>query len=170
MRPPLEKTIAVLDDWQTFVCCRALVLLMDRKMAANPHSRRPPNLTVMDFHQWVRIGGHGVRTLVAALCERRLALTAIVGRQLMQACCRLGYADEVRSACQLANTTSGHLGTLSPVTIVAALAAILEWHPGCPPLKQLLQVTPSQRASRRRFPWLHSPPQSAAGRILEKET
>lgn len=38
MRPDLNETIASLDDWQTIICCRGLVLLMDQKMARDPRS------------------------------------------------------------------------------------------------------------------------------------
>ena len=170
MQPNLQDTIATLDDWQTFVCCRVLVLLMDRRMAGNPRSGRPTDLAVMDFHRWIQIGGNGIRSLVAALCHRDLTATAAIGRRLMQACRRLGYTCEVRSACQLVNMPTDYVGTLSPITVVAALAAVLQWHPGRPSLKKLLRASAPPTGSKRRYPWFEPPPKAPAERIPAKQT
>ena len=172
MPPPLEETIAGLDDWQTLVCCRGLVVLVDLRMARDARSGRPQGWTVTDFNQWVRSGGRPVGSLVAALCDGETALTAAAGRRLMQACLARGYEAEVGAACRLAESPVAHLGTLSPVTIVAALAAVMLWDPSRPTLKDLLQ--PPCRAARRtspttrRFPWFQSPPQTPIEGALEK--
>ena len=57
MLPDLHDSITALDDWQALICCRGLVVLMDRSMAADASSGRPPELTVTDFNQWVQLGG-----------------------------------------------------------------------------------------------------------------
>ena len=75
MRPRLEETINDLDDWQTFICCRGLVVLLDLAMTRDPRSGRPQDLTVTDFNQWVRMGSRPVRALAAALCDGESALT-----------------------------------------------------------------------------------------------
>ena len=171
MPPHLEETIAGLDDWQTLVCCRGLVVLVDLRMTRDACSGRPHNWTVTDFNQWVRAGGRPVRSLVAALCDGETALTAAAGRRLMQACLARGYETEVGAACRLADSPVDHLGTLSPVTIVAALAAVMLWHPSRPTLKDLLQP-PGRRAQQatppeRRFPWFQSPEPSPEEQAFE---
>lgn len=163
MHPRLEETIADLDDWQALIGCRGLVVLMDLRMTRDPRSGRPQGLTVTDFNQWVRMGGRPVRAFVAALCDGEPALTAAAGRRLMQACLTRGYVTEVGAACRLAESPVDQLGTLSPVTIVAALAAVLLWHPARPTLRDLLQpprkrTNPASRP-KRRFPWFQSPEQ-----------
>lgn len=170
MLPDLRETIAVLDDWQTIVCCRGLVLLMDQKMAQNPCSARPPDLSVTDFNQWVQLGDQYVGSLVRALCDKRLAVTAATGRQLMQTCLRWGYRNEVHIACRLVYAPIDHLGTLSPVTIVAALAAVMRWHPDHPTMKALLQSArrpATSYGSERRFPWFQTPSKAPKEHALE---
>lgn len=163
MRPLLEETIADLDDWQTLVCCRGLAVLMDLRMTCDPCSGRPQGLVVTDFNQWVRIGGRPVRALVAALCDGEPTLAAAAGRRLMYACLARGYVTEVSGACRLADSPVDQLGTLSPVAIVAALAAVMLWHPSQPTIEDLLQPPPKHTnpAShpKRRFPWFQSPEQ-----------
>ena len=160
MRPDLNETIASLDDWQTIVCCRGLVLLMDQKMARDPRSARPPDLTVTDFNQWVQLGDGQVRSLVAALCGKRLAVTAATGRRLMRTCLRWGCHNEVHTACRLVYAPVDHLGTLAPVTIVAALTTVMQWHPDHPTLEALLRSARRPAASpgsERRFAWFQTP-------------
>jgi hypothetical protein len=160
MRPDLKETIAALGDWQTIICCRGLVLLMDQKMARDPRSSRPPDLAVTDFNQWVQLGDGQVRSLVAALCDKRLAVTAATGRRLMQASLRWGWRNEVYTACRLVDAPVDHLGTLSPITIVAALATVMQWHPDHPTLEALLQPVRRPAAapgSERRFAWFQTP-------------
>jgi len=152
MRPELRDTINALDDRETIICCRGLVVLMDHRMRCDPRSARPPDLIVTDFHQWVRRGGPPVRALVGAMCGGHSGLTAAVGRRLMQTCLAWGAEDAVGAACRLVYAPVDCLGTLSPETVVAALAAVMLWHPAGPSLKTLLQPT-----AARRFPWLHAP-------------
>lgn len=152
MRPDLHDTINTLDDRETIICCRGLVVLMDHRMRCDPRSGRPRDLIVTDFHQWVRRGGPPVRALVGALCEGRPALAAEVGRRLMQTCLAWGAEDGVGAACRLVYAPVDSLGTLSPETVVAALAAVMLWHPARPSLETLLRPAPV-----RRFPWLHAP-------------
>lgn len=164
MRPDLRDTITALDDRETIICCRGLVLLMDHRMRCDPRSARPPDLIVTDFHQWVRRGGPPVRALVGAMCGVHSGLTAAVGRRLMRTCLAWGDADAVAAACRLVYAPVDCLGTLSPETVVAALAAVMLWHPARPSLKTLLRPSAAQC-----FRWLHapqgedpSPPASAA--------
>jgi len=173
MLPELPETIAALDDGQVIICCRALVLLLDRRLAADPASHRPKDFYVSDFSQWVERGGDGTRALVTKLSQGRLADAALIGRGLMFACRRAGFANEVRNACRLVMMPVDHLGNLSPGIVVAALATVLSWHPGCPDLAPLLQ--PSRRQStrppegRRRYPWFQAPPRPIEQRLPEKE-
>ena len=158
MLPDPIETIAKLDDWQTIICCRGLVLMMDQQMARNPGSKRPDDLAVTDFNQWVQMGDGWVQSLLVVLCEEDLAVTAATGRHLMQTCLRWGYRNEVRTACHLVNAPVSDLGTLSPVTIMAALVTIMRWHPDHP-AKEILP--PAIRTSsakeppgeKRRYPW-----------------
>lgn len=154
---PIE-TIAKLDDWQTIICCRGLVLLMDQKMAQDPGSARPADLSVADFNQWVQMGDGWVQSLIVILCEEDLAVTAATGRYLMQTCVRWGYGNEVRTACLLVNAPVNDLGTLSPVTIVAALVTVMRWHPDHPAMEILPPANRTSSAKappreKRRYPW-----------------
>ena len=149
MPPRLYETITTLDDRETIICCRALVVLMDEHMARDPRSGRPSDLTVTDFHQWVGLGGRPVSTFVGALCRGNPTLTAAVGRRLIQACLSWGCDDEVRTVVRLAYAPVDCLGSLAPETIVAALTAVMLWHPSAPTLKALLHSP-----AVRRFPWL----------------
>lgn len=173
MLPEFPETIAALDESQVILCCRALVLLLDRRMAADPASHRPKDFYVLDFNQWVERGGSRTIKLAAALSRGRLCDAAAMGRSLMFACRRAGFANEVRSACRLVMMPVDHLGTLSPAVIVAALATVLTWHPGCPGLAPLLQ--PSRRQSppppegERRYPWFQAPPKTIEQHHSEKE-
>lgn len=174
MFPSLHKQIASLDDWQTIVCCRLLVLLLDEVKAREPDSGRPPTLTVTDFNQWVQMGGPQVRSLVAALCDRRLAITAAAGRRLMQACLQWGYDDQVLAACRLAHAPVASLGMLSPVTILASLAAVMLWHPERPTLATLLRPERINRLSasageKRHYPWLRPLPAEKKTAVPTKE-
>ncbi len=160
MQADLRETITALSDRETIICCRGLVVLMDGHMARDPRSGRSPELTVTDFHQWVGLGGRPVRALVGALCKGQCALTAAVGRRLMQTCLAWGRKDEVAAACRLIYGPVDHLGTLAPETVVAALAAVMLWHPARPTLQTLLQP-----AAVRRFPWLrHQEPAAASAK------
>jgi hypothetical protein len=161
MLSDLKKSIALLDDWQTLICCRGLVLLIDRQMALNPQSGRPTGLSVTDFNQWVQLGGRPAWSLVSALCDKRLAVTAATGRQLLQSALDWGFHREVHAACRLAYAPVDHLGTLAPVTVMAALATVLRWHPSQPSMDALLCPPPANRAAspsfvERRFPWFQS--------------
>jgi len=161
MLPELQETITALDDWQTIVCCRGLVLLMDQQMAQDPCSTRPPDLYVTDFNQWVQMGDEWVRSLVAALCDERLAITAATGRRLMQLCLRWGFRKEVFTACRLVYAPVDHLGTLSPVTIMAALATVMRWHPYHLSMDAVLSAeravsTGSSHRDKWRYLWFQS--------------
>lgn len=161
MLSDLKKSIAMLDDWQTLMCCRGLVLLIDRQMALNPRSGRPKDLSVTDFNQWVQLGGRPAWSLVATLCDKRLAATAATGRQLLQGALHCGFHREVHAACRLAYAPVDHLGSLAPVTIMAALATVLRWHPSQPSMDALLCPPPANRpaspsATERRFSWFRS--------------
>mgnify|MGYP001816851122 FL=1 len=161
MLSDLKKTIAMLDDYQTLICCRGLVLLIDRQMALNPRSGRPTGLLVTDFNQWVQLGGRPAWSLVSTLCDKPLAAIAATGRQLLQSALDWGFHREVHTACRLAYAPVDHLGTLAPVTIMAALATVLRWHPSQPSMDALLGPPPANRAAsppslERRFPWFQS--------------
>jgi hypothetical protein len=165
MRPHLHDTIADLDERQTLISCRMLVLLMDRRMARDPGSGRPPDLVVTDFQQWVRAGGPPVRDLVKMLAEGHPALTAAAGRRLMHTCLRWGCVDEVRAACRLAYAPVHHLGRLTAAAVVGALAGVMRWHPERPALKTLLDrehPPTGPAAAQRRYPWFRNPSADAA--------
>lgn len=156
----LRDTIAALDHWQTLIGCRALVLMLDRRMARDPRSNRPQELAVTDFRQWVRLGGPPVAGLNNALCDGDATVTAAVGRRLMQTCLHWGFTNEVRAACRLAYAPVHHLGTLPSATIVAALAGVMLWHPSRPTLKSLFDLPrrPQKPAvPQRRYPWFQTP-------------
>lgn len=126
-----------------------------------------------DFNQWVELGDDSTRTLAAKLSRGRLADAAAIGRGLMFVCRRTGFANDVRSACRLVMMPVDHPGTLSPGVVVAALATVLSWHPGCPDLAPLLQ--PPRRQSTlppeggRRYPWFQAPPKTIEQHHSEKE-
>ena len=160
MQADLRETITALDDWETIICCRGLVVLMDDHMARDPQSGRPPETTVTDFHQWVGLGGRPVRALLGALCKGNPALTATVGRRLMLTCLAWKCRDEMGAACRLIYGPVDDIGTLAPETVVGALAAVMLWHPARPTLQTLLQP-----AAVRRFPWLrHQEPAAASAK------
>lgn len=158
MPADLRHTIAALDERQTLIGCRLLTLMMDRRMARDPRSGRPTDLVIVNFDQWVRLGGAPVGTLVQAIDGGDTLVIAAIGRRLMQTCRRWGYHDEVRAACRLAYAPVNHLGKLSAVAIVAALAGVMLWHPDRPTIKTLLdnarpQAAPDQPGCR--YPWFH---------------
>ena len=156
MQPNLRDTIAALDDRQTIISCRGLAILMDCYMACLPRSGRPRDVTVTDFHQWIRMGGRPVNALAKSLRKEKPGLTAAVGRRLMETCLVWGCQDAVRSACRLIYAPVNSLGKLAPETVVAALAAIMLWHPTGPTLNALLQPAPM-----RRSPWRQAAEQMA---------
>jgi hypothetical protein len=99
--------------------------------------------------------------LVTFLCDRRLAVTAATGRQLLQSALDWGFHREVHAACRLIYAPVDNLGTLAPVTVMAALATVLRWHPSQPSMDALLGPPPANRAAspsstERRFPWFQS--------------
>jgi hypothetical protein len=173
MLPELPETVAALDDGQVILCCRALVLLLDRRMAADPASHRPQDLQVSDFHQWVAMGGDGARSLAARLSRASLAEAAAVGRRLMLACRQAAFHQEVRSACRLVMMPVDDLGALSPAIVVAALATVLSWSPACPdreaPRQPFRRRSDPPPEAGRRYPWFHASPESARQCRLEEE-
>lgn len=175
MLSDLKKSIAKLDDWQTIICCRGLVLLIDRQMALNPRSGRPAGLSVTDFKQWVQLGGRPAWSLVSTLCDKRLAATAATGRQLLHSALDWGFHHEVHAACRLAYAPVDHLGTLAPVTIMAALLTVLRWHPAHPSVDTLLRPQPtnwpdSPFPEERRYPWFQSTAAEREKNTTEKES
>ena len=174
MLSELKKSIAMLDDYQTLICCRGLVLLIDRQMALNPRSGRPTGLLVTDFNQWVQLGGRPAWSLVSTLCDKPLAAIAATGRQLLQSALDWGFHREVHAACRLAFAPVDHLGSLAPVTIMAALATVLRWHPSQPSMDALLSPPPangtaSPSSTERRFPWFQSTTDTQANARTKKE-
>jgi hypothetical protein len=170
----LKKSIAMLDDRQTLICCRGLVLLIDRQMALNPRSGRPRGLSVTDFNQWVQLGGRPAWSLAATLCDKPLADAAATGRQFLQGALRLGLHREVHAACRLAYAPVDHLGSLAPVTIMAALATVLRWHPSQPSMDALRFPPRANRpaspsSAERRFPWFRSTGDAQENAQTEKE-
>jgi len=153
MQPDLRDTVAALDDRQTIICCRGLAILMDHHMTCHPRSGRPRDLTVTDFHQWIQMGGRQVSSFAQALSNENPGLTAAIGRRLMETCLEWGCRDAVRSACRLIHAPVDALGDLAPETVVAALVAIMLWHPSGPALHALLQSARVRRAPRRQMPW-----------------
>ena len=171
----LRETIATLNDWQTIVCCRGLVVLLDSQKARESDSGRPTDLAITDFNQWVRLGGRPVSAFVAALCERRLAVTAAAGRRLMQRCLQWGYRRQIQAACGLVFAPVDTLGTLSPITIVASLATVMLWHPDHPSLAALLlaegeSLPGSPSRPGRHYPWFSNLSTSEAIHALSETT
>ena len=174
MLSDLKKSIAMLDDYQTLICCRGLVLLIDRQMALNPRSGRPTGLLVTDFNQWVQLGGRPAWSLVSTLCDKPLAAIAATGRQLLQSALDWGFHREVHAACRLAFSPVDHLGSLAPVTIMAALLTVLRWHPAHPSVDTLLRPQHANRPDspfpeERRYPWFQSTAAEREKNATEKE-
>jgi hypothetical protein len=129
MTPEVQKTIAALNDQDALVAARALMTLLDLKLAHEPGATRPPHVNPANLDQVVASGGASAEGVQAALTTAGTAEAAAAARGLLLASAQMGYAPEVLQACQAARVHVRDLGLLSGPVIVAALAAVVAWVP-----------------------------------------
>ncbi|MBL0713598.1 MAG: hypothetical protein JJV98_07830 [Desulfosarcina sp.] len=149
-----------LPNWQVFLCCRTLIVLLDRQLAANAASLRPRDLVITDFGQFPRFGNIEVQRWCRSLTPARRPVLARLGRFLMTMCLNRGYTQTVIGACSTAQAPVAHLGDLQPARIMAALGVVMSWMPASQeiPLPQTglfkrheaSQAWPSQTAAHTR--------------------
>lgn len=118
-----------LPNWQVFLCCRTLVILLDRHLTAQAASLRPRNLVIVDFDQFPRHGRIEVQRWCRSLTSARRPVLARLGRFLMAMCLNRGHLQTVISACGTAQAPVAHLGNLQPAQIMAALGVVMSWMP-----------------------------------------
>lgn len=121
--------IDCLPNWQVFLCCRTLVILLDNQLIAEKTSLRPRNLNVTDFSEFPRFGSIEIQRWSRSLGTARRPVLARLGRFLMIMCLNRGYLPAVVSACGTAQAPVTHLGELQPAQIVAALGVVMSWMP-----------------------------------------
>ena len=119
-----------LPNWQAFLCCRTLVVLLDRQLAADAASRRPRGVVITDFDQFGQLGDIETKRWYTTLATARRPVLARLGRFLMSMCLNRGYAQAVIAACGTAQAPVAHLGDLTPARIVGALGVVMSWMPG----------------------------------------
>ena len=122
--------IESLPNWQVFLCCRTLVVLLDRQLTADDTSRRPKDVVITDFGQFGRFGRIDTQSWYNTLTSARRPVLARLGRFLMSMCLNRGYTQAVIAACGTAQAPVAHLGDLSPARIVGALGVVMSWMPG----------------------------------------
>ena len=122
--------IESLPNWQVFLCCRTLVVLLDRQLTADDTSRRPGDIVITDFGQFSRFGSIDTQSWYNTLSSARRPVLARLGRFLMSMCLNRGYTQAVIAACGTAQAPVAHLGDLSPARIVGALGVVMSWMPG----------------------------------------
>jgi hypothetical protein len=118
-----------LPNWQVFLCCRTLVVLLDRQLAARKTSLRPRGLVLTDFGQYPRHGCIEIQRWCRSLASARRPVLARLGRFLMTMCLNRGHLQAVIGACGTAQAPVAHLGDLQPAQIVAALGVVMSWMP-----------------------------------------
>ena len=121
--------IESLPNWQVFLCCRTLVILLDRQLTTDKTSLRPRDLVVTDMVQFPRFGSIGVQRWCRSLVAARRPALARMGRFLMIMCLNQGYTRAVIGACGTAQAPVAHLGDLQPSQIMAALGVVMTWMP-----------------------------------------
>ncbi|MDJ0667964.1 MAG: hypothetical protein QNJ61_11820 [Desulfobacterales bacterium] len=157
-----------LPNWQVFLCCRTLVVLLDRQLTADDTSRRPKDIAIADFEQFGRFGGIDIQHWYASLASARRPVLARLGRFLMRMCLNRGYTQAVIAACGTAQAPVAHLGDLLPARIVGALGVVMSWMPGDQDIP-LPQVELFGRADgEHAWPSRESHPATASDRITQK--
>ncbi len=116
-----------LPNWQVFLCCRTLVILLDRKLATASDSLRPGDIVIADLNQFPRHGSIEIQRWCRSLGSVRRPVLARMGRFLMTMCLNRGYQRAVMSACATAQAPVANLGDLQPVQIMAALGVVMSW-------------------------------------------
>ncbi len=116
-----------LPNWQVFLCCRTLVILLNRELSAASASLRPRDLVVDDFNQFPRHANIEIQRWCRSLGSVRRPVLARLGRFLMSMCLNRGYQPAVVSACATAQAPVANLGDLQPAQIVAALGVVMSW-------------------------------------------
>lgn len=160
--------IESLPNWQVFLCCRTLVVLLDRQLTADTASRRPRDIVIADFDQFGRFGGIEIQSWYDSLATARRPVLARLGRFLMSICLNRGYTQAVVAACGTAQAPVAHLGDLSPARIVGALGVVMSWMPGDQDIP-LPQVELFQRADdKRNWPSRESHPTAARDQVSQK--
>lgn len=123
--------IESLPNWQVFLCCRTLVVLLDKQLTANTASLRPSDINITDFDQFPRHAIIEIQRWCRSLTPARRPVLARMGRFLMTMCLNRGYLPAVINACGTAQAPVAHLGDLQPVQIMAALGVVMSWMPNC---------------------------------------
>ncbi|MDJ0723175.1 MAG: hypothetical protein QNJ04_16170 [Desulfobacterales bacterium] len=116
-----------MPNWQVFLCCRALVILLDRELGCSHTSLRPRDLVVADFNHFPRHGSIAIQRWCRSLAPVRRPVLARLGRFLMSMCLNRGYLRAVVSACATAQAPVANLGDLQPAQIMAALGVVMSW-------------------------------------------
>ncbi len=116
-----------LPNWQVFLCCRTLVILLDRELIGAGASLRPEKLMIADFRDFPRHGSIEIQRWCRSLASVRRPALARMGRFLISMCLNRGYPQAVTSACATAQAPVANLGDLQPVDILAALGVVMSW-------------------------------------------
>lgn len=125
----LLDRIDSLPNWQVFLCCRTLIVLLDNQLAAQQTSLRPRSLVVTNFDQFPRHASIEIQRWCRSLASARRPVLARLGRFLMTMCLNRGYIQTVIDACGTAQAPVAHLGDLQPAQILAALGVVMSWMP-----------------------------------------
>ncbi len=116
-----------LPNWQVFLCCRTLVILLNKELAAASASLRPRDLVIEDFNQFPHHANIEIQRWCRSLGSVRRPVLARLGRFLMSMCLNRGCQPAVVSACATAQAPVANLGDLQPAQIVAALGVVMSW-------------------------------------------
>ncbi len=125
----IQDRIDSLPNWQVFLCCRTMVVLLDKQLASQTGSLRPNDLIITDFGQFAQSADAGIQSWCRSLEAARRPVLASLGRFLMTMCLNYGYTQTVISACATAQAPVAHLGDLQPAQIVSALGVVMAWMP-----------------------------------------
>jgi hypothetical protein len=116
-----------LPNWQVFLCCRTLVLLLDNELSNAKTSLRPGELVIADFKHFPRHGSIEIQRWCRSLTAVRRPALARMGRFLMSMCLNRGHSRAVTNACATAQAPVANLGDLQPAQILAALGVVMSW-------------------------------------------
>lgn len=125
----IQDRIDSLPNWQLFLCCRTMLVLMDRQLSSQTDSRRPKDVVITDFDQFTLYAGADIQQWCLSLASVQRPTLARLGRFLMTVCLNCGYVQAVISACATAQAPVAHLGDLQPAQIVSALGVVISWLP-----------------------------------------
>ncbi len=157
-----------LPNWQVFLCCRTLVLLLDKHLTTEKTSLRPQDFVATDMTQFARFGSIDIQRWCRSLRSARRPVLARLGRFLMSMCLNRGCTQAVITACGTAQAPVAHLGDLSPHHIVGALGVVMSWMPDgqgipLPPLELFQRVDGGQK-----WPSREAPPTIASHQATQK--